>query len=169
MTAWTAACQASLSITNSQSLLKLTSIESVMPSNHLSHPLLSPSPPAFSLSQHQSLFKWVRSLYQMAKGLELQLQHQSFQWIFRTDFLSDLWVSLNYRWGSTWIGIRSIWHQSPASKKKGSGCLREDTLGDGETRPKHTSQCGGEPIAYDLYLNRDSALQRQKTEVPSTY
>ena len=46
--------QASLTITNSQSLLKLTSIESVMPSNHLI--LSSPSPPTFNLSQHQGLF-----------------------------------------------------------------------------------------------------------------
>ena len=50
-----------------------------------SHPLSSPSPPAFNLSQHQGLFKWVSSLHQVAKVLELQ--HQSFQWIFRTDFL----------------------------------------------------------------------------------
>ena len=48
-----------------------------------------PSPPSFSLSQHQGLFQWVSSLHQMAKVLELQLQHQSFQWIFRTDFLQD--------------------------------------------------------------------------------
>ena len=54
-----------------------------------SHPLLSPSPQAFSLSQHQGLFQWVSSSYQVAKLLELQLQHQSFQWIFRTDFLED--------------------------------------------------------------------------------
>ena len=47
--------QASLSFTISQSLLKLMSIESVMPSNHLI-PLSSPSPPAFNLSQHQGLF-----------------------------------------------------------------------------------------------------------------
>ena len=47
----------------------------------------SPSPPAFNLSQHQGLFQWVSSLHQVAKGLEFQLQHQSFQWIFRTDFL----------------------------------------------------------------------------------
>ena len=53
----------------------------------LSHPLLSPSPPTFSLSQHQSLFKWVSSLHQVAKVLEFQLQHQSFQWIVRTAFL----------------------------------------------------------------------------------
>ena len=52
-----------------------------------SHPLSSPSPPAFKLSQHQGLFKWVSSSSQVAKGLEFQLQHQSFQWIFRTDFL----------------------------------------------------------------------------------
>ena len=55
-TPWTAACQASLSITNSQSLPKFMSIESVMPSNHLIL-LLSPFPPAFNLSQHQGLFK----------------------------------------------------------------------------------------------------------------
>ena len=52
-----------------------------------SHPLSSPSPPIFNLSQHQDLFKWVSSLRHVAKVLEFQLQHQSFQWIFRTDFL----------------------------------------------------------------------------------
>ena len=173
-TPWTASRQASLSITNSQSLLKLMSIESVMPSNHLilcstfllsplifpsirvfsnesvlcirwpkywsfsfsisqsvssvaqscltlcdpmnhsmpglavrhqlpessqthvhwignviqpSHPLSSPSPPALNPSQHHGLFKWVSSSHQVAKVLELQLQHQSFQWTFRTDLL----------------------------------------------------------------------------------
>ena len=55
----------------------------------LSHTLSSPSPPAFNLSQHQSLFKWVSSSHQVAKRLEFQLQHWSFQWIFRTDFLQD--------------------------------------------------------------------------------
>ena len=43
-----------------------------------SHPLLSPSPPAYNLSRHQGLFKWVSSLHQVAKVLEVQLQHQSF-------------------------------------------------------------------------------------------
>ena len=52
-----------------------------------SHPLLPPSPFAFSLSQHQGLFQGVGSLQHMGKVLELQLQHQSFQWIFRIDFL----------------------------------------------------------------------------------
>ena len=49
------------------------------------HPLLSPSPPAFN----QGLFQWVRSSHQVAKVLKFQLQPQSFQWIFKTDFLSD--------------------------------------------------------------------------------
>ena len=52
-----------------------------------SHPLSSPSPPAFNLSQHQGLFKWVSSLHQVAKVLEFQLQYQSFQWTPRTDLL----------------------------------------------------------------------------------
>ena len=51
-----------------------------------SHPLLSPDPPLFNLPQHQGLFQWVSSSHQVAKVLELQLQHQSFQWIFRGDF-----------------------------------------------------------------------------------
>ena len=52
-----------------------------------SHSLSSPCPPAFSLSQHQGLFRWVSSSYQVPKILQIQLQHQSFQRIFRTDFL----------------------------------------------------------------------------------
>ena len=54
-----------------------------------SHSLSSPYPPAFNLSQHQGLSQWVSSSPQVAKVLEFQLQHQSFQWIFRTDFLWD--------------------------------------------------------------------------------
>ena len=56
-----------------------------------SHPLSSPSP-AFNLSQHQSLIKWVSSSHQVAKVLELQLQHQSFQCIIRVNFLLFWWV-----------------------------------------------------------------------------
>ena len=52
-----------------------------------SHSLSYPSPPTFNLSQHQGLFKWVSSLHHVPKVLEFQLQHQSFQWIIRTDFL----------------------------------------------------------------------------------
>ena len=76
----TTACQASQSITNSQSLLRLVSIESVMTPNHL---ILSyQSPPAFNPSQHQGVFKWVRSSHQVAKVLEFQLQHQSVPFFF---------------------------------------------------------------------------------------
>ena len=52
-----------------------------------SHTLSSPSPPAFNLSQHQGIFKWVSSSLQVAKVLEFQLQHQTFQWTPRTDLL----------------------------------------------------------------------------------
>ena len=55
-----------------------------------SHPLSSSSPPTFNLSQHQGLFQGVSSSHQVTKVLELQLQHQSFQWIFRFDFLINL-------------------------------------------------------------------------------
>ena len=58
-----------------------------------SNALLSPSPPAFNLSQHQGLFQWVSGQSighpQVVKVLELQLQHQSLQWIFRVAFLWD--------------------------------------------------------------------------------
>ena len=54
-----------------------------------SHPLSSPSPTTFNLSQHQGLLKWVGSSHQVAKVLEFQLQYQSFQWRPRTDLLKD--------------------------------------------------------------------------------
>ena len=78
---WTAACQASQSFTISQILLKFISIVVVL----TSHPLTPPSLLALNLSQHQGLFQWVSSSRQVAKALEPQ--NQSFQWIFRTDFL----------------------------------------------------------------------------------
>ena len=84
-TPWIAARQASLSITNSRSLPKLVSIQSVMPSNHLilCRPLLPPSIfPSIRIFSNESVFR-----IRWPKVLELQLQHQSFQWIFKTDFL----------------------------------------------------------------------------------
>ena len=69
--------------------LAQTHVHQVSDAIQPSHPLSSPSLPAFNLSQHQGLFKWVSSLHQVAKVLELQIQHQSFQWIFRTNFLYD--------------------------------------------------------------------------------
>ena len=80
VTPWPAACQASLSFTISQCLLKLMSIELVILTNHLSlcHPLLLFPSVFLSIS----LFQWIGSLHQVAKVLEfqLQLQYQSLQW-----------------------------------------------------------------------------------------
>ena len=92
VTPWTVAHQASLSSTISQSLLKFKSIDLVIPYNRLilCCPLLSPS---IFPSIRLGLFQWVGSSQWVAKILEFQLQHQSFQWIFRVDFLWDwlLW------------------------------------------------------------------------------
>ena len=88
VTPWTAAHQAFLSITNAQSLLKLMSIESVMPSNHLvlCCPLLLPPSifPSIRVFSNESVLsiRW-------PKCWSFSYQHQSFQWIFRTDFPQD--------------------------------------------------------------------------------
>ena len=92
-TLWTVARQASLSFTILQSLFKLMSIESVMPSSHfiLYHPLfllLSVFPSIRAFSSESAL------CHQVAKVLELQLQYQSFQWILRTDLLRTDWLTL---------------------------------------------------------------------------
>ena len=114
---WTAARQASLSITVSPSLLKLVSVESVMPSNHLILP--SPSPPALNLSQPQGLSQWVSFSHQVPKVWKLQLQHQSFQRIFtfRTDSYSALdaaedtlpGTSLGLHWLGLWASTARGW------------------------------------------------------------
>ena len=85
VTPWTAARQASLSITNPE--FTQTHVHQVGDAIQPFHPLSSPSPPALNLSHHQGLFKWVSSSHQVAQVLEFQLQHQSFQWTPRTDFL----------------------------------------------------------------------------------
>ena len=83
-TPWTAASPASLSFTISW--IAQTHVHWVRDATQPSHPLSSPSPPAFSLSQHQGLFQWAGSSHQVAKILVLQLQHKSFQWIFKEWF-----------------------------------------------------------------------------------
>ena len=69
----------------------------------LSHPLMPPSPPAFSLSQHQDLFQWVGSSYQVGKVLELQLQYSEYSGLisFRIDWLHLLAVQGTLRVFST--------------------------------------------------------------------
>ena len=106
------------------------STESVIPSNHLI--LSSPSPPDFNLSQHQGLFQWLGSSHQVAKVLELQLQHQCFQWIFRVDFLYDqlLWSLCSLRdsqepspapqfksINSSALNLLQLWHPYMTTKK----------------------------------------------------
>ena len=59
-----------------------------------SHPLSSPSPPAFNLFHHQGLFQWIGSSHQVAKVLELQ--HQSFQQIFRVGFMTSDAIKQNF-------------------------------------------------------------------------
>ena len=86
-TPWTAARQASVSITNSQRILRLMSMESVMPSNISSSVI--PFSSCFQSFPASGFFQWVSSSHLVAKVLEFQLQHQYFQWIFRTDFLWD--------------------------------------------------------------------------------
>ena len=69
----------------SQSLLQLVHwVDDVI---QLSLPLSPPSPLALNLFQHQGLFQWLGSSHQVAKEWDLRLQHQSFQWIFRSGFL----------------------------------------------------------------------------------
>ena len=89
-TPWTAAHQASLSFTISQSWLKLMSIESVMLSKYLPHPFPHPSPLALNLSQHQGLFQWVSSSNQVAKYWHFSFSISPSYWIFRVDFLLGL-------------------------------------------------------------------------------
>ena len=106
--------QASLSITHSRSLLKLMSIKLVMPSIHLilCHPLLLPSIfPHIRVFSNESVLR-----IKVAKILEFQLQHQSFQWIFRTDFLQDWLV------GSP-CSLRDSQESSPASQLKSINSL----------------------------------------------
>ena len=76
--------------------LAQTHIHWVSEAIQTSHPLSSTSPYTFNLSQHQGLFKWVSSSHQVAKVLEFQLQHQSFQWTPRTDLLWDGLVGSPY-------------------------------------------------------------------------
>ena len=81
--------------------LSQTHVHQVGDAIQQSNPLLSPSPPAFNLSQHQDLFQWVCSLHQVAKILELHPQHQSWQWVsglisFRTEWFVGKYKSCDF-------------------------------------------------------------------------
>jgi len=104
-----------------------------------SHPLSPSSPPALNLSQHQGLLQWISSLHQVAKELELLLQHQSFQWIFRTDFPQD---------GLVWSPRcpRESQESSPTPQFKSINSLALSLL-------------------YDLYTTTGKTVARQKREM----
>ena len=84
-TPWIAAGQAGLPVHHQLPEFTQTHVHRVGDATQPSHPLSSPSPPTPNPSQHQGLFQWVNSSHQVAKVLEFQLQHQSFQWTPRTD------------------------------------------------------------------------------------
>ena len=86
-----------------------------------SHPLSSPFTPACNLSQHQGLLKWVSSSYQVAKVLEFQLQHQSFQWTPRTDLFRMDWLDVLAVQGTLKSFIQH--HSSKASILRSSAFL----------------------------------------------
>ena len=83
-----------------------------------SHPLSSPSPPALSLPQHQGLFKWVSSSYQVAKVLEFQLQGYGFSsshvWLWELDY-KDSWAPKN---GCFWPVVLEKTLESPLDCKE---------------------------------------------------
>ena len=108
VTPWTAARQASLSITNCWCLPKPMSIESVMPSNHLllGRPLLLLP----SIPPSMSLFQWVNSSHEVAKVLEFQLLHHSFQRTPRTDLLQNGLV------GSLCMGLSRVFSNTTVQK-----------------------------------------------------
>ena len=80
---WTSACQVFLSLTISEVCPSSCSLHQPL------HPLMPSSLFALNLSQHQGLFPWVNCSHWMTRILKFQLQHQSFQWVFRVDFPSD--------------------------------------------------------------------------------
>ena len=130
-----------------------------------SHPLSSPTP-ALKFSQHQGLFQWVSSSHQVAKILELQLQHQFFQWIFRADFLYNwlVWSQIFNpghphcrqilyhlsRQGSPWILEWVAYLLSRRSFQSRKGSLPAELPG----KPPHTGR-GREkavfPFFYQVY------------------
>ena len=71
------------------------------------HPtIVIPSPPAFNLSQHQGLFKWVSSLHQVAKVLEFQLQQQSFQWSPSNEYSNEYSGLISFR--MDWLDLLAV-------------------------------------------------------------
>ena len=110
-TPWTVVLQACLSFAPGVAQIHVLCLDdAIQPSHHLSPPF----PFAFNLSQHLSLPQWVSSSHQAAKVLKLQLQHQSFQWIFRIDWFD--WFDFRINWFDL-LAVQEtlkslLWHHS---------------------------------------------------------
>ena len=127
--------------------LRFMSIESMKLSNH---PLPS-SPPAFTLSQHQGLFQWVSSLHQMARGLELQLQHQSFQrfcLVGRTGEPGGLPSMGSHRVGHDWSDLAAAAAASGISCRKIAAWMRR--VFSSQFLENQTIHCALEPFSKAL-------------------
>ena len=99
-----------------------------------SHPLSPSSLPALNLSQHQGHFHWVDSSHQVAKVLKLQLQQQSFRWIFRVDFLridcfglQCMFLYFYFLWLSPFSGFKFV-HTSLCSGLVGNAAVLRGSL-----------------------------------------
>ena len=95
---WNVACPAGFPVLHHLPEFAQTHVHWVSDAIQPFCPLSPPSPLALNLSQHQGLFQWVSSSHQVAKVLELQLQHQSIQWIFRVSFRIDWFNLLVAQW-----------------------------------------------------------------------
>ena len=123
-TPWTAAHQASLSITNSQSLLKLMSVESVMPSNHLilCHPLLLP-PSIFGILQARTL-EWVAISFSNAWKWKVKGKSLS-----RVRLLATSWTVAYQAPPSMGFSRQEYWSEVPSpSLNKGLACPQINTF-----------------------------------------
>ena len=145
-TPWTAAHQASLPVHHQLPEFIQTHVHWVGDTIQPFCPLSSPSPPAFNISQHQGLFQRVHFLHQVARVLKLQLQHQSFQWIFRTNFL-----------------LRNLYAGQEATVRTGHGTTDWFQIGKGVRQGCILSPCLFN--LYTEYIMRNGGLEEAQVGI----
>ena len=170
-TPWTAAHQASH---HQLPELTQTHVHRVGDAIQPSHPLSSPSPPTFSLSQHQGPFKWVSSSHQVAKVLELHFQHQSFQWILRTDWLVGSPCSprdsqrVRHNWATELNWIKLITWTTALSNSMKLWAMPCRATQDGRVMVESSDKMwstwkgNGKPLQYSCFENPMNSIKRQK-------